>query len=205
MDYQRLKDDFKSDIMTIPTLKMGIISARDLYGSGLKGFVRLTLIFLLINTLICAGLHGLDLYYPNINLSLLIMLWLCSLIPSFFIGLIVSQFILFAKLVKGQLRTEVFIKNKYFQFGLIFFGIYSVLYFIFTVTGLNHFARSTDSREFFGKGIIYHFALFSQIFSFVISLLVTFFITNMEVQRLGIGLMFEVIETFVNKIKRTPL
>ena len=44
MDNQALQQAIKSDLLTIPTLKMGILSSRDLYGSLAAVMLKTSLI-----------------------------------------------------------------------------------------------------------------------------------------------------------------
>ena len=201
MDNQALQDAFKSDLMTIPTLKMGILSAGDLYGT-LAGFVlKLSLLLLSINLLIQAGLHSVGLFYWPLSIGLAFKCGLLTLAGSSFLMLFLSNFILFGKLVKGRLKTEAFIKQKCRHFGVAFLVIYSVAYLVL-ILGLNAFGGFSErDREFFGLILIVLTLGGSQLGALIGSMLLVNVIASMEIGRLGMGIAMDVISAFVDAIK----
>ena len=201
MDNQGLQDAFKSDLMTIPTLKVGILSAGDLYGT-LAGFVlKLSLLLLGINVLIQAGLHSVGLFYWPLSIGLVFKCWLLTLAGSSFIMIFLSNFILFGKLVKGRLKTEAFIKQKCRHFGVAFLVIYIIAYLLL-IMGINAFVGMSEGESEFGGLISIVLTLgFSQLVTLLGSMLVVNVIASMEISRLGMGIALDVIKAFVDVIK----
>ena len=201
MDNQGLQDAFKSDLMTIPTLKVGILSAGDLYGT-LAGFVlKLSLLLLSINLLIQAGLHGVGLFFWPLSIGLVFKCGLLTLVGSSFLMLFLSNFILFGKLVKGRLKTEAFIKQKCRHFGVAFLVIYSIAYLLL-IMGINAFVGMSEGESEFGGLISIVLTLgLSQLVALLGSMLVVNVIASMEVSRLGMGIAMDVISAFVDAIK----
>jgi len=206
MDNQVLQEAIKSDLSTISKLKLGILSARDLYGSIASVILKTSIIFLSINTMIRILLRFLGLQDITLSSMSLFCTWGFAFGASLFIAMMLSQYILFGKLAKGQLKTEAFIKKKCANFSLIYFGIYAIIYIIMTLvvyafeippyTGSSYFKQFLD--------LIPSLAI-AQIGSFVASFIVMSFIASMEIQRLGIAAVFDVISQFVAKIKNQPL
>ena len=150
MDYQALQEDVRSDLKTIPTLKMGILSAGDLYGSLAAFVLKLSLILLCINVAIQEGLHLIGFYYAPLTIGSVFACWGLTFAGSVFIMIFLSNFILFGKLVKGRLKTENFIKQKCVHFCLLYLLTYSVGYLVL-IAGVDAFGgANAQDREFFG-------------------------------------------------------
>jgi len=204
MDHQELEEAVKSDLITISTLKLGILSARDLYGSLGMFVLRLSLVLLCINLCVQVGLHSIGLYYSPLYIDTFFACWVLTLIGSSFIMLFLSSFILFGKLVKGRLKTEGFIKKKCQQFSLLYLLIYGAAY-LFLIVSLDAFGGpSASDRAFFGILSTILTLGVSQLAALIGSLLFMSVFTNIEVNRLGIGIAFDVINAFVARIKNTP-
>lgn len=207
MDNQAFQEGVKSDLRTIPTLKMGILSARDLYGTLATVILKTSLIFLSLNTLVQFMLKAFGLYYPKLSVGVIFCTWVFALGASLLIGILLSQYILFGKLVKGRLKTETFIKKKCRYFTGIYFLMYGVIYAVF-VMGLGAFSKvfddSPSSTLYFFWDILFPLG-FAQLASFVAATVIMSFLANMEIERLGVGVVFEVINQFVAKLKNRPL
>lgn len=206
MDNQALQEAIKSDLLTIPTLKMGILSSRDLYGSLAAVMLKTSLIFLGINTVVRILLHALGLHDVTLSISSLFCTWGFAFGASMFIGMILSQYILFGKLVKGRLKTEAFIKRKCAHFSFIYFVMYAVVYAILTA-GFGATGRFGGHDYLFTVlfwDVIFPLG-FAQLMSLVVPLVAISFLTSMEIQRLGLGAVFDVINQFVAKLKNYPL
>lgn len=200
MDYDKLQEAFKSDLLTIPTLKMGILSAGELYGSLGLFILKLSLIFCGLDTLYQALLHAVGLYYWTFSFSKLLVTFGFALISSGLICLFVSQFVLFGKLVKGRLKTEAFIKEKCLQCCWLYFVIYSVLYLIILTYVDSSLGSSQSTRDFFGSDQMTFDLAFSQFSASMASFVFTGLFVNMEISRLGMGIAFDVIDVFVTRM-----
>ena len=205
MDYQALQEDVKCDLKTIPTLKMGILSAGELYGSLAAIVLKLSLLLLCINVVIQEGLHVIGFYYSPLSIGSVFACWGLTLAGSGFIMLFLSNFILFGKLVKGRLKTEGFIKQKCMQFSLLYLLMYSIGYLVL-ITGLDAFGgANARDREFFG---LFSTALTlggAQLGALIGSLIAMSVMVNIEISRLGMGIAFDVINTFMARIKNNPI
>ena len=197
MDNHELQVMVKSDLMLIPTFKLGILSARDFYGSLAAFILKLSLILLLVNILTQWGVHG---FYPHWS-NLLFFMWGLTLVGSSFVGIFVSQFILFGKMVKGRLKTESLIKKKCMHFSLLFLLIYCLIYFGTTFYLEASHNASASSRLLFGHGWHRFDLTFAQLVSLFGSMLGISILANMEVSRLGIGIAFDVVNSFVERLK----
>src|SRR3990167_804516 len=203
MDNQALQEAIKSDLLTIPTLKIGILSSRDLYGSLAAVMLKTSLIFLGINTVVRILLHALGLHDITLSISSIFCTWGFAFGASMFIGMILSQYILFGKLVKGRLKTEAFIKRKCAHFSFIYFVMYAVVYAIMTA-GLGAAGQFGGHDHLLFWDVIFPLG-FAQLMSLVVSLVGLSFLTSMEIQRLGLGAVFDVINQFVAKLKNYSL
>lgn len=205
MDYQALQEDVKSDLKTIPTLKMGILSAGDLYGSLAAFVLKLSLILLCINLAIQMGLHAIGFYYAPLSTWAVFACWGLTFVGSGFIMIFLSNFILFGKLVKGRLKTEGFIKQKCQQFSLLYLLIYSIAYFVL-ITGLDAFGgANARDREFFGLISTVLTLGGSQLGALIGSLIMTGILANIEISRLGMGIAFDLINSFMARVNNHPI
>ena len=197
MDYQKLQEALKSDLLAIPTLKMGILSARELYGSLGIFILKLSLLFCGLETLYQTLLHATGLFYPAFSFSNLLVTFGFAFAMSGLICIFVSQFILFGKLVKGRLKTEAYIVSKCRQFGGFYLVIYSVIYLVVLPSVDSSIGSSQESRDFFGSDFgIFGLAISQFVASFG-GLMLTGLFVNMEISRLGMGIAFDVINAFV--------
>ena len=198
MNSQDLEQAIQSDLYTLRTLKMGTVSARDFYGSVWGVIFKLSLILLSVNTLIRLALKGAGLYDPEITMNLMLGTWFGCLIVSCFIGFTVSRLLLIAKLSKGRLKTASLIKQKIRHFSLIYFGIYAVIYTVCTAL-LNSCIGFNDHITDFW--LVVFCAVMAQAFSFLISIVATGLFAGVELDRLGLGALFNVIADVVSKAK----
>ena len=199
MDHQTLQKAVKSDLATIATLEIGILSAADLYGS-LGGFIlKCSLLLVCINVCLQVVCHSIGLYIPSFSVSAVLFMWALTLGGSAFIVIFLSPMILFAKLVKGRLKTEGFIKQKWVQASCLYLVIYSLIYGAFTMIQKPvHFSVLDDPNGWSGFNF-----MFAELWSLLGSFLILSVFANIEVNRLGLGVVFDVVKTFVARIKNT--
>ena len=199
MDPQALQQAVKSDLVTLSTLKVGILSAGDLYGS-LGGFIlKCSLLLMCINVCLQVGAHSIGLYVPSFSVSAVFFMWGLTLAGSSFMVIFLSPMILFGKLVKGRLKTEGFIKQKCVHATLLYIVTYSLIYGAFTLMQEPvHFSGLDDPHGWSGFNFI-----FAEIWSLLGSFLIVSVFANMEINRLGLGMVFDVVKLFVARIKNT--
>lgn len=199
MNTQQLENAIKSDMDTLSTFKMGIISARDFYGSLLGFVLKSSIASLLINTLVRLGLKGVGLYDGSITVLLMILMWVCCLGVSFFMGLAFSQPILMSKLLQGRLKTETFIKKIYRHLCVVYFCLYTVMYtliILFVNLGF------TLDQGLMDPLFLTLSAFFTQMFAFIFASAITGFISGSEFQRLGLGAIINLIGEVLLKARR---
>lgn len=184
MDYEQLQQDFKSDIQTIPQLKIPILSAKETYVPLIKLFLKcfFFLFFLTLNSVTFLSFIGEQREWGT---GLLAGAAACGLL-SLFITFYLSQYIIFTSMVKTSLKTIAFLRKKIKDLTLIFFGIDFVLLNLFLLIG--HWTG-------FLKDFVFAMG-FSQAVAIFLALFSTLVISSMEVERLGLGVMLEVVTEF---------
>ena len=198
MNSQDLEQAIQSDLVTLGTLRMGAVSARDLYGAFLGFVLKLSVILVGVNTLIRLALKGIGLYDPEITVNLMLGTWFGCFIVSCFIGFTISRLLLIGKLIKGRLKTETLIKQKYRHFSLLYFAIYATTYTVCTALLNSCIGFNDHITEPF---LVVFCAIMAQGFAFVISIVATGLFAGVELDRLGIGVLFNVIAEVVAKAK----
>src|SRR3990167_1053904 len=183
MDYAQLKQDFKDDMAGIPQLKIPILSAQETYLPIVFLFLKcfFSLLGMTFGAVFLASLVGIFTWYfwpPVLNQSLAV-----DFLGSVFITFYLSQYIMFANMVKAQLKTTAFLQQKVKAMMKVFCGIYFALVTIALIAV--HITRWFDDRM-----------ITIQSFSVFIALFITLIIFSMEVERLGLGAMFEVVTEF---------
>ena len=199
MNNQTLENAIKSDMDTLSTFKMGMISARDFYGSLLGFVLKSSVALLLINTLVRLGLKWVGLYDGSITAFVMILMWVCCLGVSFFMGLAFSQPILMSKLLQGRLKTETFIKKTYRHLCVVYFCLYTVTYTLITLFVNLGF---TLDQGLMDPWFLAFSIFFSQMFAFIFASGITGFISGSEFQRLGLGAVINVIGEVLAKARR---
>ena len=204
MENQALQAAIKSDLITIPTLKMGILSAGDLYGSLARFILKFSVTLLCINILIQAGLYGVGRYHQSWSVLSVLLCGILTLGGSGFITLFLSHFILFEKLAKGRLKTTAFIKKKCRHFISMYLSLYSVIYCLGTLFFGTIKLLGADST---GRLPLQEW-IFNEFFSLTAALLGSFLIMslilNMEISRLGLGPVFDIINAFATRMNNNP-
>ena len=196
MDQHELQEAVKGDLETIPKLKIGVISAKDLYGSLLIMAVMISFAILFINIGSQLLLHALH-CYPAISMNWVARTWCYGFVGSCFLSLMLRRFILFARFVKGRLKTELFIKKKCLHFALIYLFIYALAYLFFAyMFDISKYATTENLSEF-GKDWIVFDLIQAQIMALGVAFFANIFLVCMEIERLGIGIVFNIVSEFV--------
>lgn len=195
MDYQRLKDNLKSDLHTISTLEMDIVPAKDYYGALLSAVLKSSFFMLAVNVVVQLWFKLVGTYRVEFSLGFLLGIWMItigfSVIPVFFI----RSFILFKKLIKSRLKSDDFMRDKFNLLVKIFFFVFTVSYIVIAIN---------DSD--FIRGKIEIFNIFSiHIGACVMSLLITGFLVGIESERLGFGMLIELVSAFGEKMQKATL
>lgn len=204
MDYHTLQNMVMEDLKAIPNLKMGILSARDLYGALFGFILKFSLMLVCINVALQVGLHSIGLYYPSFSITAVLFMWGLTLAGTSFIAIFLSPLVLFRQLVKGRLKSEAFINQKCWHAAILYFVIYSVIYGAISLAQAP-FNFHDFERAFFDKE---GWSAFSFIIAELWSLLGAFILANvfanLEINRLGVGIAFDVVQAFVARVKEHP-
>ena len=197
MELNQLEDAVKSDLSTLATLKMEVVSAKDFYVPVLILIFKVSLIFLAINAIACGVLHRFALYQPSISLGWVLGSWFCALGTSLMLGFSLSRMVLIGKLFKNRLKTGAFLKQKLLHFSVIFFLIYCVAYLLMTaLVGLGMDKHALDTDVMAISMILAQFA------AFIAAIVTTTFLFIIELDRLGLGVLWNVIGEWIQKSKR---
>ena len=200
MENQQIEDAIKSDLITVKTLRLRVVPARDYYFSILAWIFKLSLLFLGVNTVLQRFMHAVGYYLPDLSLKIILVGWIFALLASTFMSFTAARIILISKLIKGQLKTASLIKSKYLHFTVVFFVIYSLVYLVITYSvfgwmDLSDFQRSSGDLWFICVSLA-----FPQFFAFIAASVATAFISMIELDRLGLGPLFNVlVNTLKNK------
>lgn len=194
MQQSQLEEDIKSDIVTISTMKMQTVSAREFYWGMFGWPLKLSILLLALNTMIRLALIGLGLSELKITVELMLGTWLACLVFGFFLGMMFRHFYLISQLIKARLKTAALVKKTFNIFGGVFLGIYSVIYALLTFCA----AGGGGQNEYLMLTII-----FPQMFAFVPSMIFTAILFEMEIGRLGLGALFNVLSEWISKSKST--
>ena len=203
MNSQDLEQAIKSDLTSLSTFKMSAVSAADFYQPLLKLIFKLSLMLLVINTLVRLVLKVIGVYHPAITMNLMIGTWGGCLIVSCFMGYSLSRLLLISKMIKGRLKTERLIKEKYWHFSLMYFGIYTVVYMVANAFCDSGIGLEDMDREKMGSILVIFGAGLSQFFAFIISIVTTGLFAGVEFDRLGLSALFNVIADVVAKAKHS--
>ncbi len=207
MNEHELEEAIKHDLRALPTLKLSRLSAKEFYEPIAALIFKLSMIFLGVNTFVRIILFFMGLYHPiPIAPSVIFINLIFSGFSGLFIGFNLARPMLFGKMLKGQLKTGVFIKQKYEQFGRMFFLVYSGVYLIMTAfldsgIGLDDFVRKD-----LGPWLVLFTTIFTQVFSLLIAMAATCFTALIELDRIGLASLINAIRDVVkekqNKLKQ---
>ncbi|QLZ68952.1 hypothetical protein FOLKNPGA_01732 [Legionella sp. PC1000] len=189
MNSMELKRALDADIQRIKRLNPDIIPARFYYGALLKlffsGFWKIWLIILA--TFVYTGIRNPsnDVMAHDTVMHIIQDAALSSLFLSLGAMLLLTQTLNFSILVRfhleRQLKTGPLLVKKLKQFAHLFFGVFTVVCALCA-----SFAESSDI--FFLMG-----------FTYFGSLLITYFVVSMEINRIGLNLLFSVMHEFFQK------
>lgn len=198
MENQSLEAAIKSDLITVKMLRMELVSGRDYYFSILAWIFKLSLLFLSVNILLQHFMHVVGYYHARLSLKGLVITWICALLASTFMSFTAARIILIGKMIKGQLKTATLIRSKYLRFTLVFFLIYSLAYLVITypVLGWMDLSEFQQADEELWFSFIY--VGFPQFSAFLVASVAIGFISMIELDRLGLGPLFNVI---IDKLK----
>lgn len=202
MEHLQLEEAVKSDLRTITTLKMGGVSAKNFYIPVLALIFKISLIFLAINTGVRLVLQAVGFYYPTITIGLMFGTWSCAFVMSLMLGVTLSRFVLLKLLFKGRLKTETLIKQKTTHLSLLYFGIYAVIYSLMTALINSGMGFDEHVRD---AGLVVFSTIFSQVLAFVVSSVAAGFLSMIEIDRLGMGLLFNAVGEMIKRAKKRDM
>lgn len=185
MNIQKLQQDFKDDLNKIKQLKLSTLSAKETYLPVLYLFVKSYLLLYATTTL-----SAIFLYFAfNFSSNFLYQathsnLWVLALLSFLVVGSL-SNYVVFSKMMLGEFKTAPFVRKKMTQLTIVFFCLYFVIISSFLYYFKNHSEASVDFSMFF-----------SEISSFIASCILMNIILSLEIQRLGLNSLFEVVVEF---------
>jgi hypothetical protein len=198
MEPQQIEDAIKDDLATLSTLKMGYVSAKDLYGRVLWLACKLSFLLLAINTFVRLVFMGTGLYPITFTISLMIGTWTACFMATLVLVMVLSRVLIISKLIKGRLKTEFLLKKIFRHLGLVFLGIYSASYALITlivIAGMDDHMNDPDVLAFI--------TIFSQSISFITATGITGLLSGVELDRLGLGAVFNVLSEIIKKTKKS--
>lgn len=188
------------DLEVMKTLKLRVVSGEELYGAIVGVVLSLAGLLSLINLTEIVLLHLFGLCpWPY-------LVWIekicgLNLACSCFIGMGIWRTVLFNKLAKGHLKSVVFIRKKCVHIMRLFFMVNAVLYLIGgLIAGSSEYAHLSEMSGWDRSWMESHFFL-AQALSFIASLVFSIFAANMEITRLGVTPMFNLMSDFMDKSK----
>lgn len=197
MDQQQMEAAIRSDVMTLKTLRLSPVPAREFYLSILAWIFTLSLLFFGINSMLHLTFHAIGLYYPTISFKLLVIAWSCALAMSFFMSFTAARLVLISALIKGQLKTASLIKRKSFHFIALFFLIYSVTYCSTTLLIVASLSPSDLVKAHAELWFSIFCLAFPQFLSCIVATVVTGFIALIELDRLSLAPLFNVMRDII--------
>lgn len=185
MDYQKLEEAIKSDLKTIPTLKMGYVPAKSYYGPIFELAIVTSCYLWLINMAVRLGLKVTGLLNLNFTPGFMLRTWIGAFIIGFLLSFKLRPFVLMHKLVDGRLKTEDFIK-KQIKYCIIFYLIaYTIAYILLSLfTGI--FIEASQNEP----AVVLIMSTISQFGAYLIAMFITIFFAFSEVERIGMGIVF---------------
>jgi hypothetical protein len=199
MEVHQLEEAIKSDLKTLATIKMGFVCANEFYGKLIELAFKLSFLFLAMNTVVHLVLKGAGLFNAPFTLSLLCGSWFVCFMMSLFLALILSRFVLLSKLIKGRLKTEILLKKTLKHLGFICLVIYTVVYALTTMLSV----LGAESDVVNDPAFLMFRILFPQAFSFIVSTGITGLMSSIELDRLGLGVLFNVLSDLLSKAKKS--
>jgi len=193
MENQSLEDAIKSDLVTVKMLRMELVSGRDYYFYILAWILKLSLLFLGANILLQRFMHVVGYYPAQLSVKGLLVAWICALLASTFMSFTAARIILIGKMIKGKLKTATLIRSKYLRFTLVFFLIYSLAYLVITYPVLGWMDLSEFQEADKEIWFTFMYVGFPQFFAFLVASVATGFISMIELDRLGLGPLFNMI------------
>lgn len=192
MQQSQLEEAIKSDIATISTMKWGTVSAKEFYGRMFGLPLKLSFLFLALNVLIRIVLMSFGLCPINITVKLILSMWMVCFIISLFFGMMFGHLILISKLIKGRLKTAPLIRKTLKHFSLVFLGLYIVIYALMTYV----VSGSWSPYDIDPVTLV-----LPQGFALVFPVVITSIFLEIEIGRLGLGALFNILSEWISKSK----
>lgn len=200
MNMNPFEEAIRSDLLTLSSIKMGYVSAQDLYGRVFKFALKLSLIMLLINTgirlaFMSVGLFNIPLT-PGLVISLLMGTWVFAFVISLLPSMVFSRILIISRLLKGRLKIEGLIRDTFKNLARLCFWIYVGTYSLLTLLIVAIFG-DVISDPF----VLIAVTVLPQGFAFLVSTAITGFISGVEFERLGLGAVFNIVSEIIKNAK----
>ena len=187
----KLKEAIKADLQTISKMEFDVINADDFYHPIIR-FIFLAFITLCSVTLIDIGIVNLTgIYNKSQFISHMKQMGLSLMVLTLFATVFIYPYVQFARFAKKRLIIGPFFNKKLRQLFVLFCSLYGVFVFI----GIN-IISDKQSLLYDSEGM-----LFVQAFSFIPTIIISAFIQGMELQRLGLGSIIEVVNGFLSRLQ----
>jgi len=200
MNPEEIKDLLKQDFSRLLDIKLNTVSRNSLYGTLIMVWLRLTFLLSTLSLSVQMSLHWLG-FYPLINGYWVYKSISFSAISALVLTFLLRRAVLFFKLMQGKLESERFIKNKAQKIGSFYIVVYSLCYLASSV--FFEFSKYSDIESlgaFKLEWLLFdlRFAHFS---SLILSVVITVFFVNFEVERVGLGFVFEGVKTLISRYR----
>jgi len=195
MNNLELQQNIEDDLKAIPNIKLSILSAKEAYLPLVYLYLKFMGVLYSILTVNVIFMTCIGRYNPN---RLITDYTGCIFLFSvffLFIGPTINSYVMFGKMVQYKLKTKEFILKKVRDFTYIYIGFYSLL---FSVTFFLRCAPyRADPADFGFNGLIP-----ATFFGFIVGGIITSFVINSEMERLGLGAVFNVTTEFFKHKER---
>lgn len=179
-ELNEFKACLKADIQSLKKLEMATLPATDFYRPFIHTFLKVWLYYVLINTVILIITPHHQSFLKMMGENILFQ-GLLSIIPMLFI----RDYIVFKNLIKNSFQSAPYFNHYLKIWTRLYFALYAVL-FLSLIIGMNDFAP----------------VFWCQFASIVLSLIISAFALNFELQRLGLSTLMETLSEVISKAKK---
>lgn len=157
---------------------------------------KLSFLLLAINTGVRLVLMETGLFPIIFTVGLMVGTWVACFMVGLVLGMALSRILIISKLIKGRLKTEALIRKTIRHLGWVGIGIYSAAYALitlFVVIGMDD--HMNDAM------VLTLITVISQGVAFIAATGITGFLSGVELDRLGLGAVFNVLSELIAKAK----
>ena len=188
-----LKQQIQTDLQTLQSLDLDILSARTYYVENFKYFAMLWAGLFSVQLIAVKAINKIGMWqdyfqnHANHASAIQAKMWLGCIVSSLIISLVmlarVKWYVIFKHQLREHLQTGVLLQQKIRQITTLFYSVYFVFLFFW--------------MAFFSPDM----ALFAGFGALVFTLPLCLFLINMELTRVGISVLLSGINRYFNKDK----